>query len=209
VASGDVLAFIDAEWHGAGDWIERACAAARQHDFQCAVSSHATPEVPRTGSAAVAYSEAIELSRRQAGRQVSAAAGMVVPRPVWQRVGPFDEGLAHPACADWEWATRAAAHGVPIVAATDAAVRRPVATTWRALTENARSSVDEDICLARAGKDERFLTARGRLAAYTRLGVEDVRTAYGDERIPRGARLGACAAAGWRYIARIAESSRR
>jgi GT2 family glycosyltransferase len=209
VSAGDVLVFIDSDWRGAGDWVERACATAERHGFECVVASNPTVRVPPHGSAGVKHHAAGGFRRRDAYGPclpASAASGLLVPIGIWRRVGQFDEEFRDPACADWDWSARAAAAGVPLVHAPDAVVVRAVDRTWRELAATMHRAVRRDIRLARLQRDDRFLTARGRRAVYTRMCADDLKAALRDQELLFNVRLAVCGAAIASWLLRLSES---
>jgi GT2 family glycosyltransferase len=93
---------------------------------------------------------------------------MFVPRDVWIKVGPFDEGFPEAACEDWEWSTRATLQGVRIVYCPDAAVKHPVHCTWRELRRKARRLVRGELLLARKRRRHKVLDVEFQFAAYSK-----------------------------------------
>lgn len=211
VASGELIVFVDSDWRGAGDWIERACDVAGRHGFDCVVASNPTVYMPPHGSVSVKHHETIGFHRTQARvptLPASAESGLLVPRRIWQRVGQYDESFVDAACADAHWLARAVAAGIPLVHASDAVVVRPVDRTWGVFAANTHRAVRRDIRLGRLQRDDRFATVRGRRVAYTGMCLDDLKTTLRDRSVPLPVRLAACGAALAAWLMRLSESRR-
>jgi len=116
MASGDVLAFIDADCVAAPDWI--AVVAERfATDLGVQVLGGAVLVVPADAARPTAleayemvYSYRMDWYLRERG--FTGAGNMAVRRTTWERVGPF-AGIA--TAEDIDWCHRALALGVPVV----------------------------------------------------------------------------------------------
>ncbi len=209
LASGDVLAFLDSDCWAAGDWIEMAIDRAQQYNFNCVVACNVSPGLSGKGSLGVKFYEAVTFHEQHAYVEHSHACitgGMVVPRSVWRKVGPFNESFDEAACEDWEWSTRASGLGVPVVYAAAAVVTHPVHTTWKQLTSKAKRLARGEIRLARMRGDVRLLSFRGVLSSYWHRLRHDLRKATHDPRIPAAARIPVAGSAVWIAMISVWES---
>nr|WP_297425127.1 glycosyltransferase [uncultured Actinotalea sp.] len=131
-ARGDVLAFTDADCVPRPDWISRAVdrwggAADRAVGGDIRL-------VFRDGRGPVSGPELYEvqhdfLQRTYVERwHFAATANLVVPRPLFERVGAFDSALQ--SGGDLDWGRRLAGAGGHLVFAADAVVEHPSRPTW-------------------------------------------------------------------------------
>lgn len=116
MASGDVLAFIDADCIAAPDWIE-TLADSFARDASAQVLGGAVlvaPADPGRPTALEAYEMvySYRMDRYLRERGFTGAGNMALRRSVWQAVGPFG-GIA--TAEDMEWCHRALALGISIV----------------------------------------------------------------------------------------------
>jgi glycosyltransferase involved in cell wall biosynthesis len=215
VATGEILAFTDADCLPEPAWISAAVRTLAGRDVVVA-----GPIVVFARDAARPHpAEAWELMHafpqaRYVAEGWAATANLVTTRRVFTQVGRFDESLFSGGDAAWGW--RASAHGVPIIFEPAAAVRHPARESFQELhaklarvqsgayarglaageapppwwREALRGWTPPVGSIARSWRDPRFATTRARLS-YT-AGALYVR--YGS--IPLRARLAARARRG-------------
>ena len=171
LAQGEIIAFLDSDCLPVGNWIENGVLAAAKHALECVVACEIRPGDNRSGVAGVRGYEAL-VYHDQKGYVEEAKAcitgGMFVPKNVWIKVGPFDEGFPEAACEDWEWSTRASSLGVGIVYSAEASVTHPVHSTWSELRAKSRRLVRGELILARKRRRYRVLNFDYQLVAYSR-----------------------------------------
>jgi Glycosyl transferase family 2 len=109
-ASGELLAFVDATFRPAPEWIERSVSMIEQlnGDAVVAVRRLRSRDVPRGGRPAEGCTDACM------------GESAVLTKEVWRRVGPFASELPDAACACCEWTMRATTHQVTLVGLDDA-----------------------------------------------------------------------------------------
>jgi len=126
-ATGDVVAFTDADCRPAPDWLEAAVRVLLSADAPDVIAGRVRVTARDAGRPSPA--EAWELVHgfrqesyvRRAGW--GATANLVVPRPVLSEVGPFDARLLSGGDADW--GVRASAMGLTIAYCDDVVVDHP------------------------------------------------------------------------------------
>jgi glycosyltransferase involved in cell wall biosynthesis len=130
-ASGDVLAFTDADCEAASDWLERGVAAlgATSEIGLVAGRIELTFATDDDRSAAERYEQAYAFRQRHyvEAFRFGATANVFTRRDVFERVGPFDEALQ--SCGDREWGTRVHAAGWRVDYCDEAVVRHPARRT--------------------------------------------------------------------------------
>lgn len=137
VASGDVVAFTDADCIADPDWIAAAVGlldssgADRVAGEVVVFKATGDPTVAEMYEVATAFNQ-----RRNAQNGVSVTANLVVKRVVFEDVGQFDAGLM--SGGDIEWNQRASRAGRSIVYGKQAVVRHPARATIRELKRKAR-----------------------------------------------------------------------
>jgi predicted amidohydrolase len=157
-ASGDVLAFTDADCVPAPTWLAEALATLRRWEGRAIVAGG----IVRFGqirSWVALYDSVTFLQQERYAKDCGACvtANLVVHRSVFERVGPFDNAFAEAACEDWDWATRARHLAVPIVFTADAVVHHPCMSELRQLRLKAeRLARGEHLLGRKAGKDFRL-----------------------------------------------------
>lgn len=126
-SSSKFIAFTDSDCVPDPDWLERAIAA-----LSVSPGARISGQVPifrPTGGGRAAYLYEFHTAFRQreyAARGEGATANLVVPRAVFEQVGPFNDGLL--SGGDFEWHRRAQALGIQMVYAHDMIVRHPSRT---------------------------------------------------------------------------------
>jgi hypothetical protein len=109
-ASGEILAFVDATFRPAPDWIERSVSIVERLNGDAVVAARRvrSRDAPREDRPAEGCSgECMGLSA-------------LLMREVWRRVGPFGSKLPEATCACCEWSMRATTHQVTLVDLEDA-----------------------------------------------------------------------------------------
>ncbi|MCI2239880.1 glycosyltransferase [Paenibacillus sp. TRM 82003] len=135
-ASGDVLAFTDSDTLPDPSWVS---AAVRALDAGARVVAGRVRVYPRDARRPhpVEAFEVVNAFRqdRTVPRGFAVTANLVVPREVFDAVGPFDDGLL--SGGDAQWCARAVAAGYPLTYVPDAVVRHPAresyAEAWKKL----------------------------------------------------------------------------
>jgi glycosyltransferase involved in cell wall biosynthesis len=125
-ARGQVLAFTDADCRPAPDWISRGVAALAAAGAPSFVGGHIEVEVEpgaRTGAGLWDRLHGLRQDTYVLRDGYAATANLLVAREVFDRVGPFDAGLA--SGGDRDWGERAHALGVRPVFARDVVVHHP------------------------------------------------------------------------------------
>lgn len=154
-SSGDVVAFVDDDCVAAPGWLRSALATLARADEPVVVAGGIT----RSGAEAgwVSLFDSVTYLRQESYVRRSHAcvtANVVMPRAVFERVGPFDEAFLE-ACEDWEWSARAQRQAVPIVFDPTAVVDHPCMSRLRDLKLKAE----------RLGRSELLLNERSGAAA--------------------------------------------
>lgn len=134
-ATGEVVAFTDADCVPEPAWIERAVQALRSHERPVVVAGgvRIVPRDPNRPNAAELYSMATgyKVQRDADESKFAATANMATWRSVFEAVGPFDARLK--SSGDYEWGRRAYAAGFPVVYALNAVAVHPARSSIRAL----------------------------------------------------------------------------
>jgi GT2 family glycosyltransferase len=125
-ATGDVLAFTDADCVAAPVWLASALETMRSGAAERIVAGAIT----RSGASqnwTSFYDSIMYLQQERYVRRSSACvtANLIVHRAVFERIGPFDEMFDEAAFEDWEWALRARRGGTLIEYAAGALVDHP------------------------------------------------------------------------------------
>jgi glycosyltransferase involved in cell wall biosynthesis len=181
LATGEIVAFTDADCRPHADWIEQGAAA-----LATAGATLAGGHVELTGPAdrpLNAY-ELIEMSTSALGNQrrtietfgYAVTANLFTYRAVFARVGPFDATLR--SSGDREWTQRAVRRGERLVYAANAAVDHPRRGSFCFHATKRRRLMGGCLALARRRSfgaalatlyRESFLNPRGYLTALTTL----------------------------------------
>ncbi|MBB2901994.1 GT2 family glycosyltransferase [Kineococcus radiotolerans] len=136
VARGDVLAFTDSDTLPDPGWVSGALRALDAGAQVVAGRVRVYPRDPARPHPVEAF-EVVNAFRqdRTVPRGFAVTANVVVPRAVFDAVGPFDAGL--PSGGDAEWCGRAVAAGFPLTYVEDAVVAHPAresyAEAWKKL----------------------------------------------------------------------------
>ncbi|WP_444989118.1 glycosyltransferase [Halomonas mongoliensis] len=136
-ASGEVLAFLDADCLPAPDWLEAAldCLESQNADL---VAGHITLTYQSEKlTPAECYEKAFAFRQAQNVEQgVAVTANLIVRREVFDAVGKFNEKMM--SGGDFEFTRRATAAGFKLVYCPDAVVRHPARNTLASLAQKAR-----------------------------------------------------------------------
>jgi len=127
-ASGEILAFTDADCLPAACWLEELVHALAGRRIMVAGRIEAFPLIAERPTA----SERFDIlwgfpQHRFVAKGYGASANLAMPRRVFDEVGPFSTHLLSD--GDQEWCQRATALGVPIVYSAAAVVRHPARRT--------------------------------------------------------------------------------
>jgi GT2 family glycosyltransferase/predicted amidohydrolase len=212
IADGDLIAFLDSDCQPGADWVESAVAVAAQHGFTSVVASNIKPILSRGGSSGVRLYEAVALQMQRAlssATPACSASAVMVPRAVWAEAGAFDERFTEPSCEDWEWSTRASAHGIRIVLAADSSVRQPVARTWRGLGEKSRRKARGELRLAEQGSDRPLLKMSSLRRVYATRLFREMHAVLGHAERSAWTRLMAATAAAWAWFWKLHETRKQ
>jgi glycosyltransferase involved in cell wall biosynthesis len=161
VARGDILAFIDSDCFAADDWLAEGMAALERFDYVGGEVRMCVPD-PRRPTVAEAYEIAFayDAKRHLEQEHYSGTGNLFVPKPVFERVGGFRNGVSE----DIDWCHRANALGYRLGHAEKAIVEHSARRQWRELTRRWDRVISEMFLLRR----ERPHWLRGWLA-YTAL----------------------------------------
>ncbi|WP_432482797.1 glycosyltransferase family 2 protein [Kineococcus esterisolvens] len=129
VARGDVLAFTDSDTLPDPSWVSAAVRALEAGARVVAGRVRVYPRDARRPHPVEAF-EVVNAFRqdRTVPRGFAVTANLVVPRDVFDAVGPFDADL--PSGGDAEWCGRAVAAGFPLTYVHDAVVRHPARESY-------------------------------------------------------------------------------
>lgn len=144
-AMGSVIAFVDADCVPAPGFIDRARLARRVTGGQIEMFDEAvTASCRRTGPQA--YETALAFDQaRSVRRGWAATANLVVPKALFQIVGPFRAGVAE----DVDWCLRAGRMGHPPAFDPALVVGHPTRADWPALSSKWRRLTDQGFALMR------------------------------------------------------------
>jgi hypothetical protein len=206
VATGDLLAFLDADVLPTGAWVEQAVTAYRSHGPDCVVASTPQLRFPDGGSTSVGYYEALSLHAPDDDNRpiIGVGDGVLVSRAAWRSIGPFDQ-RSPVAISEYAWLNRAAALGLPVLRAP-CVVRRPLDKTWDQLTTSVRRQVRAQMALAQLHPDDPLRTRGERWGVYTKRLAAETSRVLRDGDVPPGARRGVVGAAVWAWLVRLDES---
>ncbi|NAZ86671.1 glycosyltransferase [Kineococcus indalonis] len=128
-ATGDVLAFTDSDTLPEPTWVSSAVRALGAGARVVAGRVRVYPRDPRRPHPVEAF-EVVNAFRqdRTVPRGFAVTANLVVPREVFDAVGPFDADL--PSGGDAEWCGRAVAAGFPLTYVADAVVAHPARESY-------------------------------------------------------------------------------
>jgi hypothetical protein len=208
IVQGDVLAFLDSHCTVAGDWLPQSLAAATDEDDRIVMPTvrRVAHDGKRSALSIYEIETVVEDNFSNVCGQRLLAPGLVVPRAVWRRVGPFNESFGQPDYAEWEWLVRAQHQGIRIATAPHAVVKLPVTRNVRQFAENVRQAAARDIKLSRALSDPIPCTFGGYLWSYTARFLREIRGIRAARRVPATSRLAAIAIAALAWCSRLCES---
>jgi GT2 family glycosyltransferase len=137
---GAWLFFTDADCVPAPDWIATALTCAHPERViggRITVFDETPP--PRSGAEAFEQVFAFPQATYIAKTRYSVTANMIVPRALFEAVGPFDGSKSE----DMDWGQRAHARGHAIVYAPELVVAHPTRQNWAALVKKWRRTTSE------------------------------------------------------------------
>lgn len=135
-----VLAFLDCDCVPAPDWLTRARTAPRPGEIVGgAVPVFCETPGPRSGAEAFETVFAFRQAEYIATKGFSVTANLVTTRAVWDRVGPFRDGLSE----DVDWCHRARALGIGLRHDPALIAAHPARADWPALRRKWRRMVRE------------------------------------------------------------------
>lgn len=122
VASGDVLAFIDADCWPAMSWLERGVVALAEASTPVVIGGDVLFDMPSNPSSVALYQGVVGFGQKDniENRRFSATANLFCTRSIFEQIGSFDERLL--SGGDREWCWRATRSGVSVRFAPDAIV---------------------------------------------------------------------------------------
>lgn len=131
--TGDILAFTDSDCRPDHDWISKAVHRLT-HDSMDIVAGDirvfAADEANPTDAELFDKVFGFEARRYAERKHFATGANIIVPRRVFQQVGPFRDVLLP---EDLDWGRRAHAKGFRIAFAPDVVIRHPARRTWAEL----------------------------------------------------------------------------
>jgi GT2 family glycosyltransferase len=138
IATGDLIAFTDADCVPDKDWLRNGIAAIQSGRESCLAGGEVLISEPkiRTGVALYQYATGFQQRENIEAKGFSATANLFCSRDNFKRIGPFDERLL--SGGDREWAWRARRTGIDITFVADAIVSTPPRTSLREATRQAR-----------------------------------------------------------------------
>ncbi|SDY33190.1 Glycosyltransferase, GT2 family [Jannaschia faecimaris] len=144
-----LLLFLDADCLPSPDWVRIALTCGPGPVGGAVEVFHETPR-PLSGAQAFEQVFAFDNARYIASDGFSVTANMVVPRAVFDAVGPFRGGLSE----DKDWGLRARASGLPVTYRADLKVMHPSRGDWAALARKWRRLMSEarELHRARGGR---------------------------------------------------------
>lgn len=186
-ARGTYLAFTDADCIPEPGWLRASIARLESSRGLAVVGGRVESFVAPFAASVFSWHSAInDLDQRRFVQRYhfAATANLVAPARVFERVGSFDASLY--SGADYEWGTRARAHGVAVLYDEAATVRHPARATWSALrTRTRRIAGGHHAVLQR-----RPLTVVRSAGLAVRIGLASQRRIWSDPRLPdAGTRL--------------------
>lgn len=138
VATGDVLAFTDADCLPDQNWLERGVRALLAGEGACVVGGDVLVTQPaiRTGTALYQYASGFQQQENIEHKGFTATANLFCLARQFDTVGPFDERLLSGADRDWSW--RAAKRGLRVVFEGSARVNTSPRSTLPSAIRQAR-----------------------------------------------------------------------
>jgi GT2 family glycosyltransferase len=129
-----VLAFIDSDCIADRGWLDAAVTALHGAASGSIVAGMVTRS--RVRNNAISLYDSVTFLQQEAYVKWSHAfvtANLVVPRSVFDRIGPFDQMFSEAAFEDWDWALRARRANIPIHYEPTAVVDHPCMAEFRQL----------------------------------------------------------------------------
>ncbi|MBE9041448.1 glycosyltransferase family 2 protein [Oscillatoriales cyanobacterium LEGE 11467] len=140
VATGEVIAFTDADCIPAADWIERGVSCLQRHPDCGLVAGNIELffQNPDRLTPVELFEKVTAFTQRQfvEGDRYGATANLFVRRSIFDRVGNFRVGLK--SSGDREWGQRVHSFGYPLVYASDVRVSHPARSTFGELYARTR-----------------------------------------------------------------------
>lgn len=138
VATGRVLAFLDADCWPDSNWIRAGLRALTTHEGRGIIGGDVTFERSSRPTAVESYQVLMGFGQERSVKELkfSATANLFVARSVFDRVGPFEEALLSGGDREWSW--RAAKLGVPVCYSAEAIVVTKPRTTLKGALIQAR-----------------------------------------------------------------------
>lgn len=151
-ATGEVVAFTDADCLPDEAWLERGVAVLRTGVDRVAGRVEVVPRDPDRLTSVDLYELLFAFPQEQYATRANWAvtANLLTTRAVLDAVGPFDEALA--SGGDIEWGQRAGAAGFSLRYDAGTLVRHPSRRTFRALAHKRRRTLRGNAELAASGR---------------------------------------------------------
>lgn len=187
-ATGEILAFTDADCLPDPDWVRAGVAALASADF---VGGRMIVSLQETGrpTAVEAFEMVFAFDNERYVNHLgfTVTANLFCPRPIFQRVGGFRVGVSE----DLDWCVRARAEGFRIGYAADAVVSHPARRTWAELTHKWKRLNAESLGLC-AGSTSRTLRWIARALVLPLSALAHTPRVLTSRKLPRlGDRIGA------------------
>ena len=146
VATGEVLAFIDADCVAEPEWLEEGLKALAGHDFiggrvKVSAVDPAKPTPAEAFESVFAFNFQDYIERKG----FTGSGNMFVPRAIFEKVGGFRKGVSE----DIEWSHRARGMGYRLGYAPGAVIAHPGRHSWQELVAKNRRINHEMFLLAR------------------------------------------------------------
>jgi glycosyltransferase involved in cell wall biosynthesis len=114
IASGDILAFTDADCIPCVEWLTAGVAELGKHDNKCIIGGdvHISAPTVRTGVALYQYATGFQQKENIVNKGFTATANLFCTERQFAVVGPFDERLLSGGDRDWSWRAAQAGFGL-------------------------------------------------------------------------------------------------
>jgi len=154
VASGEVLAFTDADCCPDQDWITAGVAALRSDSLPRVVGGEVTMRLPSNPTAIELYQATTGFAQREniRDRGFSVTANLFVCRSDMHNIGLFDDSLLSGGDREWSW--RASEAGYPVHFAADTIVITSPRSSLRAAILQARRVAGGRTALRQSNKSD-------------------------------------------------------
>jgi len=138
IASGDTLAFTDADCLPQPDWLEQGVAAIEQGAAVVGGAVEMFSQDPQSPTSVELYDMAFGLDQPTNISKLgySVTANLFTTRTVFEEVGEFNSDVL--SGGDAEWCERAASNGHPVAYCPAAVVRHPARATLKSVVKQAR-----------------------------------------------------------------------